>query len=701
MSQRLNVIISSTSQDLEAYREKVASTVVTLDMFPITMASFHPSGTNPVQISYDKVQQADIFVGIYARRYGYIPDSTLKYKTVDGEIRTPDAKTSITHLEYLWAVERGLPLLLFVAKSDIDQFPELSKPDPDEAGNAAMDAFRAIILKQHVVGFFDTVDNLTAQAAIALSQVRNEILITTVRRPEVETRLVQLVETWWIKGALETSLHDKIHINLDFVVRTSNPFAHLYNNPTNAELEIAKQSNLLEVFKRFGERLLILGMPGSGKTITLLDMARQLIERARHQAEHRIPVIFNLSSWQKPLSIEQWLILELVGKYNLPTRDAQNLLTTNKLICLLDGLDEVEEEKRRGCLDALNAYITSFDASVVVCCRTNEYEALNEQLKVVGTVTVQPLTIAAVDQYLLELEGDFTQLKASLSRDDTLRAIILNPLMLYIAIVTQKSMSAEDLSKLSGEADWYEYLFNTYVSKILENKSEAERSSILTNLRWLAHKLFQQSRSIFYIDQMGIEMLDNRALELAIRGIIWTLYGGVALLTLLLALSIGYDLAYGGVWAVSPVVSIPTSFGIWLATWVSAGLLVSRISPEQVEIIVNRQWSNEKVTENMVSGIFWGAALGGIIGLIPTIPMTIITYVGFSLLEIHLFTIGVIAFGLSALVFTVLLLFAFQRVKRLGLWGGIVAGIVGGVVFAFFQITLLLSSRLPKQSKKS
>ncbi len=52
--------------------------------------------------------------------------------------------------------------------------------------------------------------------------------------------------------------------------------------------------------------LLILGEPGSGKTTLLLELARDLLDRAEQDETHRMPVVFNLSSWavkQQPSSM--------------------------------------------------------------------------------------------------------------------------------------------------------------------------------------------------------------------------------------------------------------------------------------------------------------------------------------------------------------------------------------------------------------
>jgi eukaryotic-like serine/threonine-protein kinase len=67
--------------------------------------------------------------------------------------------------------------------------------------------------------------------------------------------------------------------------------------------------------------LLILGEPGSGKSTTLLDLARTLLDRAEKDIRERVPVGLNLSSWKKQPLVE-WMSGELSEKYRVPRKIA-------------------------------------------------------------------------------------------------------------------------------------------------------------------------------------------------------------------------------------------------------------------------------------------------------------------------------------------------------------------------------------------
>lgn len=178
MAERIDVFVSSTSRDLAAYRDAVLKVILRLGLYPITMEAFNPTHRNALQLCYDKVQEAEIFVGIYAYRYGYVPGVDMTYLLPDGTVKTGDGETGITHLEYLWALERNLPMLLFViSDTDADGYP-LSWPVAhieDEPGKARLIDFKRMIMSKHVVGDFRTPDNLATQVATGLADIIGQL----------------------------------------------------------------------------------------------------------------------------------------------------------------------------------------------------------------------------------------------------------------------------------------------------------------------------------------------------------------------------------------------------------------------------------------------------------------------------------------------------------------------------------------------
>ncbi len=157
MPEHIDVFLSSTSRDLADYRAAVAKVIADMNLFTIGMENFQPTEDNPVQVCYDQVQDAELFVGIYAYRYGYIPAAGMAYTG-----GATDGATGITHMEYQWALAKRIPIMLFVVDDKLDW----DGPRDDDLNK--LDDFKAQIMRDHVVGFFTTPDNLAAKAATAL-----------------------------------------------------------------------------------------------------------------------------------------------------------------------------------------------------------------------------------------------------------------------------------------------------------------------------------------------------------------------------------------------------------------------------------------------------------------------------------------------------------------------------------------------------
>ncbi|MCB9450850.1 MAG: DUF4062 domain-containing protein [Anaerolineaceae bacterium] len=157
----LDVMISSTSRDLPLHRERATRVVLKRGLYPRVMESLPAADRDAITVSLDMVNEAEIYVGIFGRRYGHIPDDP----------RNPDG-ISITEMEYRRALERGIPVLCFVMSDDhpapatvkeLETFIEQS-----EEGKKKLRALIDEITSTRVVSFFESDHELGEQILNAL-----------------------------------------------------------------------------------------------------------------------------------------------------------------------------------------------------------------------------------------------------------------------------------------------------------------------------------------------------------------------------------------------------------------------------------------------------------------------------------------------------------------------------------------------------
>ncbi len=136
--------------------------------------------------------------------------------------------------------------------------------------------------------------------------------------------LLSKVNNFWVKNVLEKSLHGQALLDLGLEDRAdlvSHPWDMSWQTGQSGPRSLPAGTDLTQLFDQMGagRSLLILGEPGSGKTTTLLELARDLIARAEQDIDQLMPVVFNLSSWNGgKQAIAQWLIEELTTKYQVP-----------------------------------------------------------------------------------------------------------------------------------------------------------------------------------------------------------------------------------------------------------------------------------------------------------------------------------------------------------------------------------------------
>jgi hypothetical protein len=151
-------MISSTARDLPEHREQVRLACIRAGFEPWEMMEhLTAEDADPVDVSLRMVQEADVYLGILAYRYGTIPDSR---------------STSITEMEYDQAVESKKPRLMFFIHKDhpitIDQ---VDTGPPAEKLKALKDR----IGEKRVAAFFKSPEDLRSHVVEALTKLRDKL----------------------------------------------------------------------------------------------------------------------------------------------------------------------------------------------------------------------------------------------------------------------------------------------------------------------------------------------------------------------------------------------------------------------------------------------------------------------------------------------------------------------------------------------
>jgi hypothetical protein len=152
-------MISGTSIDLAEHRRLVIDACRRLRITPLLMDSAAGGDAETIQASVEMVDQADIFIGIYAWRYG-----------------------ALSEMEYKRAVERKIPILIFVMHDEHPRTPQMVESDPRARKKLA--AFKERVRKEHVVAIFRWPQELHAKVLQALTALLQRDAAASAEHPE-------------------------------------------------------------------------------------------------------------------------------------------------------------------------------------------------------------------------------------------------------------------------------------------------------------------------------------------------------------------------------------------------------------------------------------------------------------------------------------------------------------------------------------
>jgi hypothetical protein len=351
--------------------------------------------------------------------------------------------------------------------------------------------------------------------------------------------LLNRVQQDWIEGLLDKSLHGQALISLGLEEQPQalvSPWNLSFDADPENSHPLPEGTDIVQVYDRLGAgcTLLLLGEPGAGKTTTLLTLARTLVRRAQADVNPLIPVVLNLSTWASHRdAFLPWLIWELKTKYRVPSKISRQWIEEQALLLLLDGLDEVAPTYRDSCIQALNRFSQETGIDLVVCCRAKDYAEGRHRLAFQTALYLRSLS---VDQVRVALAaGEPLQALAQIIETQPIwQELAQSPLMLDIMMLTYQGVEFGDLPQADDLDAHRQRLFAAYLKRMFQRRRTEllyPPRQVVRQLAWLAQHMQRHSQSVFLLEALQPSWLDpardRLRYELAIRAVLWLLWGGL------------------------------------------------------------------------------------------------------------------------------------------------------------------------------
>ena len=276
-------------------------------------------------------------------------------------------------------------------------------------------------------------------------------------------------------------------------------------------------NDLLNVLGRVPTgRLVVLGEPGSGKTILLVRLILDLL--ARRRPGQAVPILLPMASWDPERQslytwMERWLATDNPGLAAPWPGDrrrsrARALLEEGLILPLLDGLDEMPASRRGGAITKVNDALRA-GQRLILAARTDAFRLTVQppgglEVRLAGAAGIElcPLDARIVTDYLYDSAGGpesaarWDDLATALAADEAapVTQALATPLMAALARAIYNPRPGESLSLVERHpaelvnrevfrtrAAIEQHLFDVFIPAAYRPRQDESR-----NTRWTA-----------------------------------------------------------------------------------------------------------------------------------------------------------------------------------------------------------------------
>lgn len=250
-------------------------------------------------------------------------------------------------------------------------------------------------------------------------------------------------------------------------------------------------ANLSEAVKYYDGRLLLLGEPGAGKTVTLWLHMLDAIDKRLSNHLAPLPIFAEIASWNES-SLKEWIAKES----RLEISKLESELAQENLLLLLDGLDELgisgqlNEVNYEKCVRFIQLVEDEFPTrnQVIISCRSTDYEAISRKQKVYlnGVVRLLPITEKQVKEYLTGRPNVWQIIENNIS----IIEIVQTPFMLNLFAFAFRHAD-DPVRELGGlsQAELRDVIFKQFVQEVYEDEQRSTDSSLQIPIDVILDKL--------------------------------------------------------------------------------------------------------------------------------------------------------------------------------------------------------------------